>query len=187
MNQKPKAIVLLADGFEEIEAITPLDLLRRSGIETLSVSLGDLTVKSARGIPVLSDTTLKNVLSREDWDACILPGGGVGAKNLAASQELKVFLRKMNQQGKWIAAICASPAEVLAPFGILDQRAATCYPGMESAFSPSTRHSPQSVVVDGNVITSQGPGTSIEFALTIIEKLRGKDIRNTIAKAILLP
>ncbi|MFO8052879.1 MAG: DJ-1/PfpI family protein, partial [Candidatus Omnitrophota bacterium] len=119
-------------------------------------------------------------------DACILPGGMPGAENLAKSESVKKLLLCLNNQEKTIAAICASPAVVLAPLGILDNKTATCYPGMEKSFSNSTIYKNQKVVIDKNIITSQGPATALKFALEIVEQLAGKEIANKVARATLL-
>ncbi|MDR0474758.1 MAG: DJ-1/PfpI family protein, partial [Treponema sp.] len=131
---KKNAIILLAEGFEEVEALTPVDYLRRAGIDVLTVAVGEgRTVKGARGIPVIADTTLKECQGTADlWDAVILPGGMPGSANLAASGETGGLLKKMEAAGKWLCAICAAPALALAPLGLLSGRRFTCYPGMET-------------------------------------------------------
>ena len=130
-----RAIVILAPGFEEVEALTPVDYLRRAGIETLTVAIGaERTVTGARGIPVIADAALKECMQQEKapaWNALILPGGMPGSANLAASAETSALIQKMAKAGKWICAICAAPALVLAPLGLLAGKRFTCYPGME--------------------------------------------------------
>ena len=178
------ALVVLAEGFEEIEAIAPVDVLRRAGVRVTIAGTTDRLVKSSRHIGVQTDILLKDLV--EMPDAVILPGGLPGATNLARSKEVAELVKKMNAAGKIVAAICAAPAAVLAPLGILDGKKATCYPGSESAFSKKTVHSKERVVVDGNMITSQGPGTALEFALAIATQLVGKEIAENVRGKMLV-
>ncbi len=178
-----KAIILLAEGFEEIEAITCIDILRRSGIRTTAIGITDLIVKGSRGVEIKTDKTLDGLYL--NCDAVILPGGMPGAENLAKSGSVKKLLFQLNNQEKIIAAICASPTLVLAPLGILDNKIATCYPGTEKDFSNSTTYKKQEVVVDKNIITSQGPATALKFSLKIVEKLISKEMSGRIKKATL--
>ena len=167
----PKVLLILAEGFEEIEAAAPIDLLRRAGAEVKVAGLSGTRIKSARGLEFGADMTLEQ--AGRDFDALVLPGGGGGAKNLAASNQVKDLVLDGFRKGKWICAICASPVLVLGPAGILDGKSATCYTGMESGFGKMVKFADQKVVVDGNVITSRGPGTAVEFALAIVDKLFG--------------
>jgi len=164
-----KVMVPLADGFEEIEALTVVDVLRRIGIQVDTVGVVSSMITGSHGVRVMTDKKLAEV--KEDYDAIVLPGGNPGYKNLARTSKLIEILKKMNSQGKLVAAICASPS-VLAQAGILEGKKATIYPGMEKEL-PYPRD--DKVVIDGNVITSQGPGTAIEFSLAIVEALVGKD------------
>ena len=179
-----KALVVLAHGFEEVEAITVVDVLRRAGINVTTAGLDDVRVKSARAIVVTADKTLDE--AGEDFDAVILPGGSQGAVNLAASAKVKASIIKLNQAGKIIAAICAAPSVVLAPTGILKNRSVTGYPGMMEGFGKDTVYKEDDVVVDGNIITSRGPATALLFGLSIAEKLVGRDIANKVKKAMLV-
>jgi 4-methyl-5(b-hydroxyethyl)-thiazole monophosphate biosynthesis len=169
-----KALIILAKGFEEIEAITPIDVLRRAGIDVCVAGLhqGDDTVTGSHGITIKTDTTLKNV--KAGFDACILPGGA-GAEILAQSDLVRSLITVMFHEKKLIAAICAAPAVVLAPTGILDGKRATCFPGMDDLFNDSTIFCKDNVVVDGNIITSRGAGTAMDFSFAIVEKLIGKN------------
>lgn len=176
------AIILLAEGFEEIEAVVCIDLLRRAGIEVTVGGLKNLTVKGSRRIEIKADKIIKGDSS---YDACILPGGMPGAENIASSDTAVQLIKKMAEKEKIIGAICASPAIVLAPLGLIDNKKATCYPGMESHFPDSAIYINNKVVIDKNIITSQGPATAFEFALKIIEKLSGKEISGKIRKAVL--
>jgi len=183
-----KAIVLLAEGFEEVETVTPIDYLRRAGAEVTVAAIGNsLTVKGSRGIQVTADTMLEELVKQGfgSWDAVIVPGGMPGAKNLAASKETSALLKETAAAGKLICAICASPAVVLSPLGLLSGKKFTCYPGMEETVSEGTWLETR-VVVDGNIITSRGAGTAGEFSIAIIAALSGKDEAEKIAKAVLL-
>ncbi|MDR3335529.1 MAG: DJ-1/PfpI family protein [Treponema sp.] len=186
-----KAIIFLAEGFEEVEAITPIDYLRRAGIEVSTVAVGSKgtnEVKGAHGIPVIADTSLSALAGRltgASWDAALLPGGIPGAPNLAASGELGAFLKDMAGAGKLVAAICASPAVVLFPLGLLKDRCFTGYPGTEKEVS-GAQWSEGTVVIDGNIITSRGAGTAAAWATAIIGKLLDEGTAQKIAAAVLL-
>ena len=189
-----KVIVLLAEGLEEVEAVTPIDYLRRAGIETLAVAAGaSRTVRGARNIQLVADTTLDEWLVREKpsaWDAVILPGGMPGAANLAASDEVCALLQEMAFTGKWLCAICAAPAVVLAPLGLLSNRKFTCYPGYEEKVQDG-KWSEARVVVDENpngcgLVTGRSAGCAGSFAIAIISKLLGEAEGIKIAQAVLL-
>ncbi len=177
------ALIILAEGFEEIEATTVIDVLRRASISVTVCGLRGILVTGSRGIKVQADIELEAF--NDDFDALILPGGSKGAQNLSESQRLQSLIKKADQEGKIIAAICAAPAVVLAPLGILDGKTATCFPGMEDDFSDKTKFSRENVVLDGNLITSRGPGTAIEFALKVVERLIGPDIVKDLRKKLL--
>jgi len=178
-----KAIIILAEGFEEIETTTPIDLLRRSGIDVTVCGLVSNEIKGSRGMVIKADRIIDDI--DEDYDACILPGGMPGASNLAESGKVSKLIKNMHKDDKIIAALCASPAVVLAPTGILDNKSATCYPGMENGFHKTTTPKEDDVVVDGNIITSRGPATAFSFSLKIIEMLCGKDTANLVQRATL--
>ncbi|MBD3380394.1 MAG: DJ-1 family protein [Candidatus Omnitrophica bacterium] len=167
-----KALVVLAKGFEEVEAITPIDILRRAGVEVTVAGVGSDKVEAAHGVAFCADVVLEEFDGAAD--AVILPGGMPGAENLKKSTELKSRMIRMASEGKLIAAICASPAIVLAPWGLLNGKKATCYPGFEKSFPSEVSYSSEAVVSDGNVITSKGPGTAFAFGLKITEMLVGK-------------
>ena len=164
-----KVLIVLADGFEEIEAVTPIDVLRRAGLEVTTAGVGKRKITGAHGIPIEADTEI----DRYDGtpDAVVLPGGQPGADNLSKSEGVKRLLARVNGKKNLIGAICASPAVVLAPQGYLDGRKATCYPGFEGRFGSKISFSSDRVVADGNVITSRGPGSAFEFALELVERL----------------
>lgn len=178
-----RAAVLLAEGFEEIEVITVVDILRRADIDVEICALGRSPVKGAHGIEINSDRSLDDNL--RDIDALVLPGGMPGANNLAASGRVKEIIQDVHAKDGIIAAICASPAIVLGPTGILNGKKATCYPGMEKGFNKSTSFLKDDVVLDGNIITSRGPGTAISFLLAIVEKLSSRKAAGELRKKIL--
>jgi protein deglycase len=183
-NMDKKAMIILADGFEEIEAITAIDILRRGNIKVDIYGLDSTNIKGSKGVVVIADKTLRG--DESGYDACVLPGGMPGAENLARSEKVKKVIVSMHEQGKIIAAICAAPAVVLAPLGILDNRYATSYPGMEGAFSDTTDHKDGDIVVDNNIITSRGPATALKFAIAILEALSGQAIALRVSQATLL-
>ena len=178
-----KAIIVLAEGFEEIEAVTIIDILRRAGIDVTVTGLANTKVSGSHAINVVTDKKLDEV--EFDFDACVFPGGMPGATNLASSEKIKSLIQKMNSDGKLIAAICASPAIVLAPIGILKNKSATCYPGLQENFGKDTNYKEDNVIIDGNIITSRGPGTALVFSLAIVEKLIGKESADKLKKATL--
>lgn len=178
-----KALFVLAEGFEEIEALTPVDLLRRAGVTVVVAGLHDIKVTGSHSITVIADTTLDAIDG--DFDALVLHGGNPGAQNLAASEKLRALIQAFWSQEKIIAAICAAPAVVLAPTGILDGKKVCGFPGTEKSFRPSTTVLMDPIVVDGNIITSRGAGTAHAFGLAIIESLVGKERRDKIAEATL--
>ncbi|MCM1076257.1 MAG: DJ-1/PfpI family protein [Bacteroides sp.] len=181
-----KTYVFLADGFEETEALATVDLLRRADINVETVSLNPtLAVRGAHNIEVAADILLADC--PDGARMYVLPGGMPGAKNIAANQRVCQILSDQHKAGGNIAAICAAPAVVLAPLGILEGYDATCYPGFEEGLNAGgAHHKNQRVVVDRNVITANGPSSAIPFALSIIEALKGQDAADNIASQILL-
>jgi len=161
-----RVMIPLANGFEDIEAFSILDVLRRAKINVDTVGIVGSVIQSRSGVKVIVDRTL-NQITPNDYDAIILPGGSLGCQNLERSAKVMEILKTFNSQNKLIGAICGAP-EVLAKAGLLDNKKATIYPGNEKILA-YPRNGP--VVVDGNIVTSQGPGTAIEFALKIVEKL----------------
>lgn len=179
----PKVLVPLAQGCEELEAVTIIDLLRRAGIDVITAGLDDRPVSASRGVTLVPDTDIDTAL-QEDFDMVVLPGGKGGAENLDNDPRIKELLKKMANDEKYTAAICAAPT-VLAGAGLLDGKQATSYPGfLEKMQLADTRISNAPVVVDGNVITSRGPGTAMDFALTLIETLAGKEKRVEVETAL---
>jgi 4-methyl-5(b-hydroxyethyl)-thiazole monophosphate biosynthesis len=163
-------LVPLAQGCEEIEAVTVIDILRRAGVEVVSAGLDAHSVRASRGVVLIPDTTLDEALKR-DYDMVVLPGGQPGTNNLKADARIISLVQRMAQQGKQVAAICAAPA-VLAQANLLDGKRATAYPATLDAF-PNVQQQAAAVVADGNLITSRGPGTAMDFALALVERLAG--------------
>ena len=182
MNRK-KALIVLADGFEEIEAIAVFDVLKRAGVLVTLAGLQKETVQSARGIKLTANILFKS--AGDDFDALVLPGGGEGAKNLSRSDKLANCIKKMNEEGKIIAAICASPVVVLSPTGILSGKKVTCYPSHKNELPKTVTFLNEEVVVDSNIITSQGPGTATLFGLKLAELLVGEEVTLITKKAML--
>ena len=171
-----KIAVVLADGFEEIEALTCVDVLRRAGFTCDTVStMGRETVKSSHGIPVIADKLMDDSL--KDYDMIVCPGGHVGSNNLADTEFLIETLKEFNEkanEGKFIAAICAAPAVVLSRAGIEENRYMTSYPGEDfEGLLEKANYVEELVVVDGNLITSRGPATTLLFAYKLVDVLGG--------------
>jgi len=200
----PKKIVaLLAEGFEEVEAVTPIDYLRRAGVEVTVAAAGrkagekNPLVRGSHGIAVMADTSLADLIKMKktvpaEWDGVVIPGGLPGADNLAASKEAGAFIMEMAHEGKLICAICAAPARVLSPLGLLAGKQFTCFPGEEErviaagSASAGAKWKQDRVVIDGNFITSRGAGTAGEFACAIIGKLLGEAEAKKLAERVLL-
>ena len=177
--------IFLADGFEEIEALATLDMIRRAGIKIKSVSINNTNIATgAHGIPVTADCNIKDIdTSNADW--LILPGGLPGATNLADCQPLVNTLKVHHAQGGGIAAICASPAFVLGATGLLEGVNATCYPGCEGQ-APSVKFTGKPVEATKQIITGRGPGYTFQFALAIIRAIAGDDAAMKVADGMLL-
>ncbi len=175
----PKVLVPLAQGCEELEAVTVIDLLRRAGIEVITAGLDEHAVIASRGVRLLPDTTLEE-LKEGRFDLIVLPGGLPGADHLANDSRILSLLQQQSQADGRIAAICAAP-KVLAAAGLLDNRAATAYPGtLESLPLENTDIKSCAVHIDANITTSRGPGTAMDFALSLIEQLCGRDKRDEV-------
>ena len=176
-------LVPLAQGCEELEAITVVDLLRRADIEVVTAGLDDQPVTASRGTKLLPDTSLDEALERE-YDMVVLPGGLPGAEHLANDARLMRRLEEMAASGRYVCAICAAPA-ALAKAGLLEGKRATSYPGiLDNMDMPNVTYTGAAVEVDGNVITSRGPGTAMDFALQLIEVLEGAEARQTVDQAL---
>ncbi len=171
------ALVPLANGSEELEAVTILDILRRGGIEAVSASLDGHPIRGSRGTMLIPDTSLDEALARR-FDMVILPGGQPGTNNLKSDARIIKLVQSMAANDLFVCAVCAAPS-VLATAGLLDGKRATSFPGSLDAF-PKVLRQAQAVVEDGKLITSRGPGTAMDFALTLVERLAGKARRNEV-------
>ncbi|MEW5892489.1 MAG: DJ-1 family glyoxalase III [Pseudomonadota bacterium] len=181
-----KVLVPLAPGFEDLEATTIVDLLRRAGIEVVTAGLAPGLVQGARGMRVAPDAELDQVLD-QDFDMIVLPGGMPGAENLKHDARIQTLLKKMAAAGKYTAAICAAPI-ALAAAGLLAGKKATSYPGfLDKLNLPGTTYLNQPVVVDGRVVTSRGPGTAMDFALELIALLAGQAKRDEVELGLMRP
>ena len=177
--------VFLANGFEEIEALAPVDMMRRAGMEVTTVSINPShEVTGAHGVTVLADALLADIDPEQaEWLVC--PGGMPGASNLAACEPLCDMLVHHHALGKKVAAICASPSIVFAPLGIIDSRNAVCYPSMEDQ-GCGANWVDDMVVVDGNVVTAKGPAAACGFGFTIVAMSQGIEAAEQVAHGMLL-
>jgi 4-methyl-5(b-hydroxyethyl)-thiazole monophosphate biosynthesis len=174
-----RVLVPLAQGCEELEAVTIIDLLRRAQIEVVVAGLAAGPVRGSRGTVLVPDMTLDEAL-RQDYDMLALPGGQPGATNLEKDARILALLKTMAAAGKYTTAICAAP-KALAVAGVLDGKRATGYPGsVDPGEFPAVRLESGAVVRDGTVITSRGPGTAMDFALALIEVLAGRAVRDKV-------
>ncbi len=181
IKEKNMIAILLADGFEEIEALTPLDVLRRAGLDVKTVAITSKLAVGSHGITVVCDMTADEV-NFDEITAVIFPGGMPGALNLDASPESDKFIEAVKKNGGIISAICAAPL-VLGRRGLLEGKHATCYPGFEDELKGALV-SDNSVVNDGKIVTARGMGAALEFALTIVELICGREEAVKISKGI---
>ena len=178
-----KVTVLLADGFEEIEALTVVDLLRRAKVYVDTVSItDDYTVRGAHGIPVQTEDLITEIDFKES-DMIVLPGGMPGTTNLKEDENVRKAVQEAYDDGRYVAAICAAPT-ILADMGLLKGKKATCYPGFEDKLTEAELCTDR-VVRDGNITTSRGLGTAIPFALELISQLYGKEKAEEIKKSVI--
>jgi len=179
-----KVMVFLAEGFEEVEALTVVDYLRRMDIEVDMVSIYDeLDVNGAHGVGVKGDRILEDIGSVDGYDGLVIPGGLPGASNLRDDDRVVEFVREMNSKGGLVAAICAGPI-VLERAGIVSGKRLTSYPGFEDELRDSL-YIKEGVVVDGNIITARGPNYAVDFALELVDYLLGSNKREELEKDIL--
>jgi 4-methyl-5(b-hydroxyethyl)-thiazole monophosphate biosynthesis len=177
-----KALVLLPNGVEPLEAVTIVDVLRRADVDTTAVSLTDtVSVRAAHKMTLVADA-LWPALDLDTFEAIILPGGGKGTENLLADARVLEAVKAFAAAGRVVAAVCAAPT-VLAAAGILNGRRATCFPTCAQLLGESYDDAP--VIVDGNIITSQGPGTSMLFALVLVQQFRGDRVAQDVAARLL--
>lgn len=176
-------LVPLAQGCEELEAVTIIDLLRRADVQVTTASLDDQTITASRGTKLVADTTLDQVIN-EKFDMVVLPGGLPGADNLNADQRIHNILKQTIANNNYVAAICAAP-KVLASAGLLEAKKATAYPGvLEALENNSIEITGVAVQQDGQILTSRGPGTAMEFALELVSCLLGDEKRQQVEAAL---
>lgn len=179
-------LIPLAQGCEELEAVTVIDLLRRAGAEVTTASLDGEVVRCARGTRLVADKSLDEVMN-QSFDMLVLPGGQPGTDNLNRDKRIHTLVVAMQEKNKFIGAICAAP-KVLATAGLLNHRRATSFPGsLDGVKTTGMTYLEESVVRDGNIVTSRGPGTAMDFALTLIEMLSGKAKRNQVEAPLQRP
>jgi 4-methyl-5(b-hydroxyethyl)-thiazole monophosphate biosynthesis len=177
-----RVLVPLAPGFEEIETVTVVDILRRAGARVTLAATKDGNLEGSRGIHVVPDILLEDV-GIDEFDLVVLPGGQPGTSNLQKSERLRIILKTMNRKNKLIAAICAAPL-VLQSAGLLKDRITTSHPSVKDELTEA-QYSEDRVVVDGNLITSRGPGTAMEFAMQLVEILFDEDRLKTVNKGVM--
>jgi 4-methyl-5(b-hydroxyethyl)-thiazole monophosphate biosynthesis len=179
-----KVYIHFADGFEEIEALAPVDILRRAGCEVVMVSIMKRKeVISSRGVKIIADALFEDI-NYSDANMLVLPGGMPGSKNLDEHEGLKTKILEANKSGKWLAAICSAPM-VFGHLGLLKGKKATCYPGDEAELIGASCTG-KSVEKDGNIITSKGAGVSVQCGLTLVEVLVGKEKANEVKKKMMV-
>ena len=178
-----KVYVFMADGFEDVEALIPVDVLRRGGVEVVTVSTTEFpSVESAHGVSIETDLLFEQC-DFSDADLLMLPGGMPGASNLFAHEGVCNAVKAQAAAGKKVSAICAAPAVVLAQLGILDGKRATCYPGFESALEKAT-YTGDLVTVDGNVTTAEGPAAAFPYAYELLAQLTDKQTSDQVAEGM---
>jgi 4-methyl-5(b-hydroxyethyl)-thiazole monophosphate biosynthesis len=180
-----KVLVPIADGVEEIEAVTIIDVLRRAGVEVICAGLTGKPVTASRKVKLIPDKSLEEVKGVE-FDMVVLPGGGDGVENLKRDPRIEAMLRGMNERQKWVTAICAAPT-LLAAYGLLEGKKATSHPSRRDQTAREEVHyQEQRVVQDGHLITSRGPGTAMEFALKLVEVLCGSEKVEELKEALVM-
>jgi len=177
-----KVLVAVADGTEELEAVCIIDVLRRAEASVTVASVGSLQVTASRGVKLVADKLIADCVN-ETYDLIVLPGGIPGAEHLRDSKDLEILLRRQHEQGLLYGAICASPAVILQHHGLLAQKRATCYPSFVDQLE-NTDAAKSRVVVDGPCITSQGPGTALEFSLRLVELLFSEEKAKEVSQAM---
>lgn len=179
-----KCYVFLADGFEDVEALIPVDVLRRGGVDVTTVSImGDYMVETAHGVRLMADTLIEDV-DTSDADLLLLPGGMPGASNLFGCEAVGKAV-KAQAAGKRVAAICAAPAVVLAQLGVLKGKRATCYPGFENLLGENgADYTAELVTVDGNITTAEGPAAAFPFAYELLGQLVSTDVADQVAEGM---
>lgn len=179
-----KVLIPIANGFEEIEALAVVDILRRAEIEVILAGITPGVITSARKLAIIPDTTLDEI-NADDFDMVVLPGGQPGTDNLNSNPLLHTIIKQLNESGKMLCAICAAPI-ILAADNLLDGKRATCYPTYSNKLG-NCFYDDLPTVIDGNILTSQGPGTATKFALTIVKLLSGEQVAESVTNAMLIP
>lgn len=174
--------VFLANGFEELEALSPIDLLRRAGIETVTVGVGGSEITAAHGVRFITDTTSDKIKLDDDLDMIVLPGGMPGTKNLEASADVQSAIDYCSENGKYISAICAAPS-ILGHKGLLKGKVCTCFPGFENDLE-GAKHNGALVAHDGKIITAKGAGAALQFALKLVEVLTSAKTSSALADSL---
>ena len=186
--------IFLAEGFEEIEALATVDVLRRGGINVRTVSINEkITVQGAHGIPVVADMSRSGFKAdayldgTDEKDVMVFPGGMPGTKNLAEDEELMDIMKRHFSEGGVVAAICAAPGLVVSQLPSLEGKRFTCYDGFEAApTAKGGEYVKTPCVADGNLITGRGPGCAVDFALAIVERLKGADLAKEIRASMMI-
>lgn len=179
------ALVLIADGTEEMEAVIVIDVLRRAGCSVVvAATASQTTIKASRGVRIVADALLAEIGTPMAFDLLVLPGGKDGAETFSRSPNVQELLKSYDRGSKWIAAICAAPLALDAA-GILRERRYTCYPGIEQGIA-SGQHITDVVVRDENLVTSRGPGTAMQFALTLVALLENKKAADELRRQMVL-
>ena len=173
-----KVLIPLAEGCEELEAVTLIDILRRAGIEVVAAGLAAGAIKCSRGTVIVPDVLLDEMM-HESFDMVVLPGGMPGAEHLMNDVRIRQLLQKMAGAGRYVAAICAAPMALHAA-GLLEGKTATSFPGVLDKLPGAHHYTNEAVVIDGHIVTSRGPGTAMEFALVLVELLCGPEQRRQV-------
>jgi len=177
------SVIFLATGFEEIEALTVVDVLRRADLKCDMCSIEEINVTGAHGITVKADLLISDLIDG-DYSCLILPGGMPGATNLKENKKIIALVKSFNKAGKLVAAICAAPI-VIDEAGIINGRKITSFPGLKPELK-DCEYQEQAVVVDDNLITSRGPATAIKFALKLVERLLNKEVSEKLQESLLV-
>lgn len=177
--------VFIASGFEEVEALATVDVLRRAELETKMVGVNGLEITGGHGISVKVDCSIDDISSLEDAQVLVLPGGVPGIHNLKASEKLESLIRKQFERDAYVAAICAAPS-VLYDWGLIDQRRITAYPSYLAKLDRCFKV-PEDIVVDGKLITGKGVGVALEFGLKIVSELKGEAFANELGQKMVMP